>query len=72
MEEMPDNQGDTSDPGHDFDSSTGGQDSGSLMIPKYDDQDSEGLTQSGLSQAPPLSEAVIEALAGPSGMQGVS
>ncbi|XP_042868443.1 zinc finger and BTB domain-containing protein 24-like isoform X5 [Penaeus japonicus] len=70
MEEMPDNQGDTSDPGHDFDSSTGGQDSGSLMIPKYDDQDSEGLTQSGLSQAPPLSEAVIEALAGPSGMQG--
>ncbi|XP_063614034.1 longitudinals lacking protein, isoforms H/M/V-like, partial [Penaeus indicus] len=70
LEDMPDNQADTSDPGHEFDSSTGGQDSGNLMIPKYDDQDSEGLTQSGLSQAPPLSEAVIEALAGPSGMQG--
>ena len=53
--------------------SDGGQGSVKLMIPKYEQSsEQEPIAQLGLGQQPPLHEAVIEALAGPSGMQGVS
>lgn len=56
------------------DSSGGGQDSVGLVAPKYDrlPPDQEMLVPPGHGQPPPLHEAVIEALAGPSGMQAVS
>uniref|UniRef100_A0A0N7ZC37 BTB domain-containing protein n=1 Tax=Scylla olivacea TaxID=85551 RepID=A0A0N7ZC37_SCYOL len=51
--------------------SDGGQSSVKLMIPKYEQSsEQEPIVQLGLGQQPPLHEAVIEALAGPSGMQG--
>lgn len=54
-------------------SSDGGQGNVKLMIPKYEQSsEQESIAQLGLGQQPPLHEAVIEALAGPSGMQGVS
>nr|XP_053628248.1 broad-complex core protein isoforms 1/2/3/4/5-like isoform X3 [Cherax quadricarinatus] len=75
VEDLRDSHNDASEPDQNFDgmtgdSSGGGQDQVSLMTPKYDmSSDQEMLTQSGLTQAAPLHEAVIEALAGPSGMQ---
>ncbi|XP_042233482.1 protein tramtrack, beta isoform-like isoform X2 [Homarus americanus] len=76
IDDPRDSQNDSSEPGHNYDgmtgdSSGGGQDPVSLMVPKYDHvpPDQEMLPQSGLGQPPPLHEAVIEALAGPSGMQ---
>lgn len=54
-------------------SSAGGQCSTSLMIPKYDQASKqEAIAQFVHGQQPPLHEAVVEALAGPSGMQRVS
>ncbi|KAG0717327.1 Longitudinals lacking protein-like [Chionoecetes opilio] len=51
-------------------SSDGGQGGVQLMIPKYEQSSvQEPLGHLGLGQQPPLHEAVIEALAGPSGIQ---
>ncbi|XP_050722338.1 protein tramtrack, beta isoform-like isoform X3 [Eriocheir sinensis] len=51
-------------------SSAGGQCSTSLTIPKYDQASKqETIAQFVHGQQPPLHEAVVEALAGPSGMQ---
>ncbi|XP_045112607.1 protein tramtrack, beta isoform-like isoform X1 [Portunus trituberculatus] len=51
--------------------SDGGQSNVKLMIPKYEQSsEQEPIVHLGLGQQPPLHEAVIEALAGPSGMQG--
>ncbi|XP_069173679.1 protein tramtrack, beta isoform isoform X6 [Procambarus clarkii] len=76
VDDLIDSHNDTSEPDHNYDcltgdSSGGGQDQVGLLTPKYDhmSSDQDVLTQSALTQPPPLHEAVIEALAGPSGMQ---
>ncbi|XP_071530994.1 uncharacterized protein [Panulirus ornatus] len=76
IDDLRDGHNDSSEPGHNYDgmtgdSSGGGQDSIGLVAPKYDHlpPDPEMLVPPGHGQPPPLHEAVIEALAGPSGMQ---
>lgn len=54
-------------------SSAGGEGTMNIMIPKYKQASKQDtIPQFALGQQPPLHETVVEALAGPSGMQRVS